>query len=137
MDHKEGFEQRARRAFGPSEPGPDRPSSLTSMNEALFERLITPITETLPRTLEFRPKTGNWFSFPYHCLTSVEYRPHSEIRLSFTSHEVRVTGRDLARIYRDICAQNCESVVETERAEAFSDETRGHVEMIQVRESAK
>ncbi|MGH0028957.1 MAG: hypothetical protein ACQGVC_04140 [Myxococcota bacterium] len=132
MDHKEGFEQRARRAFGPAEQPPERGGPLGSGSDALFERLVQPMAEALPRALEFRRKAGNWFSFPYHCLMSVEYKPHSEIRLRFTTHEVRVVGRDLTGLYQDICAQRCESAAETERAEAFDPEARAIVEAIEI-----
>ena len=98
------------------EPKPPEPGRLESVQEAIFERLPVPISDPLPRALEFRRKTESWFSFPYHCLMNVEYFPHDRLVLTFSTHRVAVSGRNLRKIYQAILKQSCERVEEMDRA---------------------
>ncbi|MEI6715911.1 MAG: hypothetical protein WCO60_19340 [Verrucomicrobiota bacterium] len=56
-------------------------------------------TKTLAVRFEF--KNGDFFVFPYVNLLSVEYRaadPGDEVKVRYSSHEVRVLGEGLRRL---------------------------------------
>lgn len=120
MDPKEVFERQARRPVGPMEPAPGKSGAFESVQETVFERLPVPIKDTLPRALEFRRTKDSWFSFPYHCLMGVEYFPHSRLVLSFSTHVVVVSGRNLEELYKSIRQQTAETVEEMDRATALA-----------------
>lgn len=120
MDPKEVFERRAKRGVGSMAPGPAAAGALDSVTDAIFERAPMPVFDPLPRMLEFQRKAESWFSFPYHCLMNVEYRPHDQLVLTFSTHEVLVLGRNLKALYEDILNQRRGSIVEMDRATALA-----------------
>ena len=110
MDKRDSFRRHAQRG----------PGAFESVNDATFRQSPIPISDGLPRSLEFRRKSESWFSFPYHCLMNVEYHPHDRLTLSFSTHRVVLKGRNLETVYEQIRAQSCARVEEMDRATQFA-----------------
>ncbi|MCP5057128.1 MAG: hypothetical protein GY937_10440 [bacterium] len=133
MGAKDSFERHARQGVGPMMPGTGEPRPFESVNEAVFKQSPLAISDGLPRALEFRRKAESWFSFPYHCLMNVEYHPHERLTLTFSTHKVVLTGRNLESLYDGIRSQTRGRVEEMDRATQFAtDEDEPEVHEIEV-----
>lgn len=118
MDRKDSFDEsaRPRRTIG----NPEKRGLFESVEESILARSPLPIADALPRAIEFQRKTESWFSFPYHCLMNIEYRPHDRITLGFSTHRVAIKGRSLEAVYEGLRTQSYERITESDRADALA-----------------
>lgn len=109
---------RASAGLGRVVGGPASP--FESVETVIFPRDPVPVSDGLARSIEFRPKEGPWWSFPYHTLTAIEYMPHGRITLWFARRSVVVAGRNLCGVKNSIRRHVLDCVAETERTDLAS-----------------
>jgi len=104
-----------------------------SVNSSMFPIAPVRISNGFAQSIEFRRKTESWLSFPYHTLISCEYHPHSCIEIAFPTYRVKITGRNLQRLYDEIRLQQRSAIEEDLRSDQSTlDDSAPVVEFIEV-----
>ena len=84
------------------------------------------------KMLELRLKTGEVFAISYHWLQSVHFVPESVIKVSFSTHEVEITGRHLGDLYKGLLENKIPYVQEGISVHDLSPESEPFVDSIKV-----